>query len=110
MRLRFLFARLPPTGYLREQLLEVGADQSRDFVSVEQVKVPFRVGVVVNNPVGISVKGAGALTRVHRDALGKRSRQGKIKSDGHIDKRLHAVFSILKVLFFVFFSTGNITS
>lgn len=83
LRLRFLFARLrlPPTGYLREQLLEVGADQSRNFVSVEQVKVPFRVGVVVNDPVGISVKGTGALTRVHQHALGERSSEGKIKSD-----------------------------
>lgn len=58
--------------YLSEQLFEEGADQSRNLVSVQQAEVPLGVGVKVHNPIGVSVKGAGALARVQRDSCSKR--------------------------------------
>lgn len=60
------FVRMPSFCYLSEQLFEVGADQSRNLVSVQQVKAPLGVCVEVHDPVGVPVEGAGALARVHR--------------------------------------------
>lgn len=59
---------LPLSGDLSEQLLEEAADQSGNFVPVQQVEAALRVGVVVNDPVGVSVKGAGSLAGRHREA------------------------------------------
>lgn len=50
-------------AYLCEQLFEEGADERSYLVSVQQVKLPFGVGVVVNDAVGVAVIRAAALPR-----------------------------------------------
>lgn len=55
--------------YLCEQLFKEGADESGDFVSVQQVKLSLRVSVVVNYSVSIPVKGAATLPWVHLNAF-----------------------------------------
>lgn len=51
--------------YPCQKLLEVGADQSSYFISVQKMEMASRVSVIVNNTICITVKGAAALTRVH---------------------------------------------
>lgn len=72
----FLFVSSVLREYLREQLFEERADERRNFVSIQQVKLSFRVGVVVHYPVGIAVEGAAALSGVHLNAFRRRRGHG----------------------------------
>lgn len=67
-----LFSCSHPRAYLCEQLFKESADESSDFVSIQQVKLSFRVSVIVNDSVSIAVKRAATLTWVHLNAFTER--------------------------------------
>lgn len=73
-------------GYLSEQLFEVGADQNGNLVPVQQVEVPLGAGVEVHDPVGVSVEGAGAFARVHRDSWSRR-RERHFQGEGCYEEK-----------------------
>ena len=62
------------TEHLCEQLLQEGADEGSDFVSIKQVEIPFRVGAIVNDSVGIAIKGAATCAGVNLKAFTDRER------------------------------------
>lgn len=58
--------------YLCEQLFKESADQCSYLVPIQQVKLSFRVSVVINYSVGITIKGATTLTWVYLDTCAER--------------------------------------
>lgn len=56
-------------GHLCQLLFEESADESSNFVSIQEVELSLGVGVVINDSVSITVKRATTLTRVNLNAL-----------------------------------------
>lgn len=70
--------------YLCQKLLEVRANQSSYFISIQKMKTSSRVVVIVNNTICVAVKRAAALTRSHMHTYGG---MGGERKKGRANKR-----------------------
>lgn len=82
--------------YLCEQLFKESADESSDFVSIQQVKLSFRVSVVVNYSVSITVKRTATLPWVHPNAFTETGGERQMQ-DGRGQFKTASIFLMFKI-------------
>lgn len=83
--------------YLCEQLFKESVDQSSDFVSIQQVKLPVGVLVIVNDSVSIAVKRTATLTWVNFNAFTERRKRRRLSISliTNNQSRKHCIYQYL---------------